>query len=116
MQPRHSPLGAADTFCDEGVAATLVQHPAGLAIRGNSDNFAAMMQKLRELLETHPFRAFTVALADGRRFDIPSPDMVWMPAEGRGGLHFFLPSEDRIVSVNLMLVVSVEWAAGGQPA
>ncbi len=42
--------------------------------------------------------------------------MVWMPAEGRGGLHFFLPAEDRIVSVNLMLVVSVEWAAGGQHA
>ena len=72
-----------------------------------------MIQKLRELLEAHPFRAFTVALADGRRFDVVSPDMIWMPADGRGGLHFFLPAEDRIVSVNLMLVVSVEWAATG---
>jgi len=72
-----------------------------------------MIQKLRELLEAHPFRPFTVALADGRRFDIVSPDMIWMPAEGRGGLHFFLPSEDRIVSVNIMLVVSVEWSATG---
>ena len=72
-----------------------------------------MIQKLRELLEAHPFRAFTVAMADGRRFDVPSPDMIWMPADGKGGLHFFLPAEDRIVSVNLMLVVSVEWAAGG---
>ena len=52
-------------------------------------------------------------MADGRRFDVPSPDMIWMPADGKGGLHFFLPAEDRIVSVNLMLVVSVEWAAGG---
>lgn len=74
-----------------------------------------MIQKLRELLEAHPFRAFTVALADGRRFDVPSPDMVWMPAEGRGGLHFFLPAEDHIVSVNLMLAVSVECSATGLP-
>ena len=87
-----------------------------LAIHATSGIIAGMIQKLGELLEAHPFRAFTVALADGRRFDIPSPDMVWMPAEGRGGLHFFLPAEDRIVSVNLMLVVSVEWAAGGHPA
>ena len=39
-----------------------------------SDTFASMIQKLRELLEAHPFRAFTVVLADGRRFDIVSPD------------------------------------------
>jgi hypothetical protein len=89
---------------------------SGVAIHVNLDIFAVMIQKLRELLEADPFRAFTVALADGRRFDVPSPDLVWMPAEGRGGLHFFLPAEDRIVSVNLMLVASVEWAAGGQPA
>ncbi len=75
-----------------------------------------MIQKLRELRDGNPFRAFTVALADGRRFDVTSPDMIWMPADGRGGLHFFLPAEDRIVSMNLMLVASVEWAAGGQPA
>jgi len=76
-----------------------------------------MIQKLRVLREGNPFRPFTVALADGRRFDITSPrDMIWMPAEGRGGLHFFLPAGDRTDSGNLMLVASVEWAAGSQPA
>jgi hypothetical protein len=75
-----------------------------------------MIQKLRELMEGHPFRPFTVALADGRRFEVVSPDMIWMPAEGRGGLHFFLPEQDRIVSVNLMLVTSVEHAAPSLPA
>jgi hypothetical protein len=70
-----------------------------------------MIQKLRELLHADPFRPFTVALADGRQFNITSPDMVWMPADGRGGLHFFVPAKDTIVSVNLMLVTSVEWAS-----
>lgn len=70
-----------------------------------------MIQKLRELLAANPFRPFQVTLADGRKFSITSPDMIWMPAEGRGGLHMFLPEEDRIVSANLLLVTSVDWAA-----
>jgi hypothetical protein len=74
-----------------------------------------MIQKLRELLHGNPFRPFTVALADGRKFSITSPDMIWMPADGRGGLHFFIPAEDVIVSVNLMLVTSVEWASPAVP-
>ena len=75
-----------------------------------------MIPKLRELMDSHPFRPFTVALADGRRFEIVSPDMIWMPAEGRGGLHIFVPAQDRIVSVNLMLVTSVEHAAPSEPS
>ena len=70
-----------------------------------------MIQKLRELLDAHPFRSFKVSLADGRTFDVVSPDMVWMPADGRGGLHFFVPTQDRIVSVNLLLVTSIDWAS-----
>ena len=71
-----------------------------------------MIQKLRELLDAHPFEPFIVALADGRRFSVPSPDMIWLPANGRGGLHFFVPETDRIVSVNPMLMISVEWDSG----
>ncbi len=70
-----------------------------------------MIQKLRELLDANPFQPFHVNLADGRKFAIASPDMIWMPAEGRGGLHIFVPEEDRIVSVNLLLLTSVDWAA-----
>ena len=69
-----------------------------------------MIQKLRELLDADPFMAFTVALSDGRRFEISSPDLVWLPAEGRGGLHIFVPETDRIVSVNPLLMSSVEFA------
>lgn len=59
-----------------------------------------MIQKLRELMNADPFLPFRVRLVDGRAFEVSSPDMIWMPAEGRGGLHFFLPSQERIVSVN----------------
>ena len=57
-----------------------------------------------------------MALADGWRFEIVSPVMIWMPAEGRGGLYIFDPAQDRIVSVNLMLVTSVEPAAPFEPS
>ena len=68
-----------------------------------------MIQKLRELLDNAPFQPFTIALADGREFHITSPDLVWMPAEGRGGLHIVVPERDRIISVNIMLLQSVEF-------
>lgn len=67
-----------------------------------------MIPKLRELMTADPFRSFVVALVDGRRFDVSSPDMIWMPAEGCGGLHFFVPEQDRIISVNPLLVSSAE--------
>jgi len=70
-----------------------------------------MIQKLRELLGPDPFRPFTVSLAAGRSFHVVSPDTVWLPTRGRGGLHFFVPSKDRIVSVNLLLVTSIDWAS-----
>ena len=69
-----------------------------------------MIQKLRELIKASPFQGFFIALADGRRFTIGSPDMVWLAAGGRGGLHIFVPDEDIIVTVNPMLVSSVEAA------
>ena len=75
-----------------------------------------MIQKLLELMVAHPFRFFSVVLSDGRRFDVSSPDMVWLPAQGRGGLHFFDPDHDRIVSVNPQLISSVEWISAGMAA
>jgi hypothetical protein len=70
-----------------------------------------MIQKLRELMRANPFQPFFVALADGRRFEVTSPDMVWLAAGGKGGLHFFVPKDDLIISVNPMLIASVEWLA-----
>jgi hypothetical protein len=74
-----------------------------------------VIQKLRELVKANPFRPFFVALADGRRFEVSSPDMVWLAAGGQGGLHFFEPKEDLIISVNPMLIASVEWLAPSSP-
>ncbi len=75
-----------------------------------------MIPRLRKLMSAHPFQAFVVALADGRRFTISSPDMIWLPGDGKGGLHFFLPAEDTIVSINPMLIASVEWLTAALPA
>jgi hypothetical protein len=74
-----------------------------------------MFRKLRQLASSNPFQPFVVALADGRRFPVNSPDMIWMPLGGKGGLHFFVPEEDVTVSVNPLLVVSVECAAEAIP-
>ena len=75
-----------------------------------------MIHKVRELLKANPFHPFSVVLADGRRFEIASPDMAWIPSPGRGGLHFWVPKENRVVSVNSMLVASVEWISADEPS
>ncbi len=70
-----------------------------------------MIQKLRELMQAHPFHEFFIALADGRRFTISSPDMAWLANGGRGGLHIHVPADDRVVMVNPFLISSVEIAS-----
>ena len=72
-----------------------------------------MIQKLDKMLRARPFQAFTVALADGRRFNVPARDLAWLPANGRGGLHFFDPEKDCLTSVNPTLMISVEPTLGG---
>jgi hypothetical protein len=75
-----------------------------------------MIQKLRQLLTSDPFQPFVVALADGRRFEVTSPDLIWLPAGGQGGLHFFDAKKDLVISVNPMLIASVEWPSGASSA
>ncbi len=75
-----------------------------------------MFRKLRELATASPFQPFVVALADGLRFSVNSPDMIWMPLGGKGGLHFFVPERDVTVTVNPLLVASVEYAAAATPS
>jgi hypothetical protein len=74
-----------------------------------------MFRKLRKLATANPFQPFVVALADGRRFAVNSPDMIWMPLGGKGGLHFFVPAENVTVSVNPLLVASVECSSDAFP-
>jgi len=74
-----------------------------------------MIQKLRKLMAADPFQPFTISLADGRQFDIQSPDLVWIPAGGRGGLHIFVPEKDWIESVNVMLMSSVGYSSPNTP-
>ncbi len=67
-----------------------------------------MYRKLRKLVSANPFQPFVVAMVDGRRFAVDSPDFIWMPLGGKGGLHFFLPDENVTVTVNPLLIASVE--------
>lgn len=74
-----------------------------------------MIEKLRSLIAGDPFQPFTISLADGRHFEIRSPDIVWLPAGGRGGLHIFVPEKDWIESVNVMLMSSVGFRSPNLP-
>jgi hypothetical protein len=69
-----------------------------------------MLEEIRALRRRAPFAPFLVHLADGRRLEVPHPDLVWLPKPGV----FFFFHEDRGSSerINPLLVVGIESANG----
>ena len=64
-----------------------------------------MIREIRERLERQPFLPFTIFLADGRAFDIPHPEFLWLRDAGRLYLvHGSQPVGERI---NSLLIVSI---------
>ncbi len=71
-----------------------------------------VLEELRGLVRKVPFAPFKVHLADGRKFDIPHPDSVWLP---RPGVVYIFHEEDNFGErINPLLLVSVESANGAQ--
>ena len=64
-----------------------------------------MIREIRERLDRQPFHPFTIHLADGRAFDIPHPEFLWLRDAGRLYLvHGSQPVGERI---NSLLIVSI---------
>ena len=40
-------------------------------------------EELREIQHASPFRPYTIRMADGRSFQVPHPDFVWIAPRGR---------------------------------
>ena len=72
-----------------------------------------MLEEIRKRLKAAPFEPFSVRTADGRVFEIPSPEFLWMPAPGV--LHIWRPADGASERINPLLIVGVEgpeqWAA-----
>jgi hypothetical protein len=63
-------------------------------------------EHLRSTLRASPFLPFTIRMADGRTFNVPHPDFVWIPPSSRIA---FIHSPDKSYSiVDLLLMTELE--------
>lgn len=72
---------------------------------------AVAPEELREILRTQPFRPFRLVMTDGKAYEIPHPDLLWVGRRsamvgltGRPGRTFY----ERAVHVDLLHVIRVE--------
>ena len=63
------------------------------------------LQGIRDAINTRPFRAFTISLADGRSFFVPHPELV---AVGKRRVIVVKP-DDSWSEVELLLIVSLDY-------
>ena len=63
-----------------------------------------MIGEIRRRLERQPFLPFTIFLADGRTFDIPHPEFLWLDVSRLYYIHGSDPAGERL---NSLLIVSV---------
>jgi hypothetical protein len=69
--------------------------------------------QLRKLLQVRPFQPFRIHLADGRNFDVSSPEFL---AVSQGGRTLSLSVEgDCFEHIDLLLVTSLEELNGRRP-
>ncbi|MEM1353994.1 MAG: hypothetical protein AAGC44_05030 [Planctomycetota bacterium] len=72
-------------------------------------------EKLREIVQAHPFQPFNVYLADGRTFSVPHPEFIAITGKGRLIAIGDADSEGLEI-IDLLLVTSLTFAGDGQAA
>jgi len=72
---------------------------------------AVTIDKLREVARAEPFRAFTISLADGRRFRVRHPEFIWIPPEASRTFYIAGDGDSESI-VDLLLVTSIDFGNG----
>jgi len=73
-----------------------------------------MLEQIRSLLKTTPFRPFSVYLADGRKLTIKHPDFAHVPKPGL--FFYFHEGDDFGELLSGLLITSVEFEPLSQAA
>lgn len=67
------------------------------------------LEQVRKLYEATPFFSFTIHLADGRKFAVPSREFLFIPPEGR---ILVVVVENAVELIDLLLVTGLEIRTG----
>jgi hypothetical protein len=66
------------------------------------------IDQLRKAVRAEPFRPFTISLTDGRRFDVPHREFIWIPPEAARTIGVAGSGEDYSI-IDLLLVTSLDF-------
>lgn len=70
--------------------------------------------EIRKWQKQQPFQPFTIVLVDGRSFDVPHPEFVWVPP-GRGTWVYVAdPESGSADHVNTAVISSIHKISNGQ--
>ena len=72
------------------------------------------IDELKKSLRAEPFRPLRIHMADGRSFDVPHPEFLAIPPDGRRTAVLFFPGEDGLEILDATMISSVR-VAGGEP-
>jgi len=69
------------------------------------------IEQLRQVVESRPFRPFTMRLADGSRVRVPHPEFLWFPPKASRTVAVAV-SDDALVLIDLLLVAAIDVGNG----
>jgi hypothetical protein len=64
-----------------------------------------MIEKIREMLDSDPFRAFRIIMTSGDRYEVTNPHLL---ALGQTEIFYCYPKSDRIAFIRINQIVCVE--------
>ena len=69
------------------------------------------IEQLRQVMESRPFRPFTMRLADGSRVRVPHPEFLWFPPKHSRTVAVAV-SDEALVLIDLLLVAAIDIGNG----
>ena len=69
------------------------------------------IEQLRQVMESRPFRPFTMRLANGSRVHVPHPEFLWVPPKASRTVAVAV-SDDALVLIDLLLVAAIDVGNG----
>ncbi len=74
------------------------------------------LDQLRKTLKAQPFKPFTMALVDGRRYFVPHPEFLWVPPGARHTTIFYNDEGENAATIlDSIMVASIEFGDTRRP-
>ncbi len=71
------------------------------------------LAQIKDLMKSQPFRPFVLRLVDGREFDVPHPEFIFIPPNMRHTVLVANRQTEAVTIVDSVMIASVRFAEDG---